>query len=926
LLQNYAGDIQGVLLNLIVEICSTFSSGRNPALTNTAAATLQQVVIAIFDKVAAEDEKALEIPTTAEVPSDDGPIAVRPAAQDAYRVFHDLCLVAEGKKPQYVVLGALSQAAALELIGAVLDNHGQIISSHDEQANVLRVILLPFAIRSLSDKTSFQIVLRVMRIVDLVIRQHIDVAPAECEIILGLLNHMLDPDAAAPWKRTMCLEVWRGLYADSRLILGIFSRFDEIEGKKNIVQDNFSTFVRLATEKPALIGLGNQSTAPIGLDARDSSGEQAAAGAGAMADVIGGSIGPNSGPPTGGVGLSTQWSTPRSACLEQLDKSDPPQLPETYIHSLILACINNLSESLAKFILPLTVHTESRTKKRGPKAKYTPDSDIPGSPPSEPADSQTSSVRPTRSQSYFRKAVPVNPLSLESHSAYHGVAAAAHLIAECWPAVLATSSTFLYATLDADYYRTLVRSIQKFTQVAGLLRLSTPRDAFLTTLGKAAVPPHILATNLATPQTPAAESPSIFRNKTGLLSVESLTGQLSTGADKTTHVTADSTFSTLNTRNLLCLRALLNLAIALGPTLETSWAIVFETLQQADIVLAMSNSKLSSRDSRLNTSRGEIGTSFNSEVNAVQAAATRLFESTTEYPNEAFLDVLGSLCGLLQIQGTVAPKIETRRRTSDAQPVLHQRRVGSYSGISLNTESDKQDYLFALGKIGDLATLNLARLTSNEPKESGWDNLRDQLVSVITSSEISGPARLLAADILSRVVRDSISTIANSEETLRDAVQRRALTALYIENFYHIPLGQAEPSVKSVDLDVHKVIVDALKAILERSGESLATGWDLVFKIILTAFWDDKSTGETSSLPDKLTLESSPTRVFSVKLARAAFSSVQLICSDFLSAIPDTDMSKLVDILHRFCSQEEDLNMSLTVCSPFSNLRGEKLM
>lgn len=71
-------------------------------MSNTAAATLQQLVITVFDRVAIEDgnslkalrssrltlcqDKALEIPTVTEVKGDDGLVSVRPAANDAYKV------------------------------------------------------------------------------------------------------------------------------------------------------------------------------------------------------------------------------------------------------------------------------------------------------------------------------------------------------------------------------------------------------------------------------------------------------------------------------------------------------------------------------------------------------------------------------------------------------------------------------------------------------------------------------------------------------------------------------------------------------------------------------------------------------------------------------------------------------------------------
>ena len=122
--------------------------------------------------------------------------------------------------------------------------------------------------------------------------------------------------------------------------------------------------MRLATERPALIGLGQQSTVPSARgETGDTSSDQAVAEAGGLAGVIGGPVPEFK---TGGqvTGIGTQWSLLKSPCMEQLDKSEAPALPETYIYSLVLTCITNISESLAKFILPLTVHHETKSRKR----------------------------------------------------------------------------------------------------------------------------------------------------------------------------------------------------------------------------------------------------------------------------------------------------------------------------------------------------------------------------------------------------------------------------------------------------------------------------------------------------------------------------------------------------------------------------------
>lgn len=58
LLQNYASDLNGDLLVTALNICFTLQSSKNAIVTHTSAATLQQLVVSVFDKVVTEDSKS----------------------------------------------------------------------------------------------------------------------------------------------------------------------------------------------------------------------------------------------------------------------------------------------------------------------------------------------------------------------------------------------------------------------------------------------------------------------------------------------------------------------------------------------------------------------------------------------------------------------------------------------------------------------------------------------------------------------------------------------------------------------------------------------------------------------------------------------------------------------------------------------------
>jgi hypothetical protein len=839
-------------------------------------------------------------------------VQLRAAALDAYRVFNDLCLLTEAERPQFLKSAGIPQTFGLELIESVLTNHADIFLTHPEQANILRVRVMPFIISSLSERLNFAVTVRIVRILYSLLRRHLSILSSEGEMALGLLTHMLDHDTAL-WKRSLCMEVLKGIFAEPALIRRIFAMYDAQDGKKAILRDLVAAFVRISTENPAVIGLGAQSTIPVARP--DTSGsDQAMLEASGVAGIISSAVGSNE-PATG---ISTQWSTMRVPCIDQLDKTEPPSVPESYIYSLTLACISGFSEGLAKFILPLTVPDRPRKKGRQSEVEAKDFESAIGSP--EPR------AKLERRSSIKKNPVHINPLTLTDHPLFNDVKVCAGIVDECWPAILATCSTFLYAALDSEYYHGLVRSFQKFTHVAGLLRLSTPRDAFLTTLGKAAVPPSLLtaANPPATPPppaTPTGEKPSMFSNAKGLLSVDSLVSHAGM-SDRGRQSSVDGPVPSLNTRNLLCLRALLNLGIALGPTLDAAWVIILGTLQQADLVLfsSIKSTRTPTANQKPNSQTENDGSSllanFGTEIKAVETAASRLLESTIDFPNDAFVEVVTALCALFGKEET--PK-QTDGSTMSGPPSPDARRPSiTHRRIhSINTapSTQNQEDLFALAELGDVASFNIDRLMIYNPETSGWATLTSELIAAAWSPSRPSSVRLRAAEILVRLVLEAATATLPLGDDDRSPIQLRLLETLQVA--LH-PLEsddrQASVSSHSIDVDAHKIVLDGLKSMLEQCGETFISGWDIAFDIIGSVFV------ESNLRDDGSIKESKATTTRSSRLIRSSFNSLQLICSDFLPSLPNSCFLMLVDTLYNFCTQDDDLNISLTVSRKAWNL------
>ncbi|RYP69643.1 hypothetical protein DL771_006007 [Monosporascus sp. 5C6A] len=860
LLQNYSVDIKGDLLVTALNICFILQTSKNGIINNTSAATLQQLVVSVFDKVVTEDKSPSDNNYIGDAPTQDGAVNLRAAAMDAYHVFKDICLMTENKRPEYLRFSGLPQTFGLELIESVLTSHASIFSAHPEQAHVLRTQVIPFITESLTGKQNFATSVRLVRIMYTLLRRHLGVLSSEGGDALEILTQIIDQDSAV-WKRALCMEVFRGIFAEPALLRRIFMLYDAREGERNVLKDITATFVRISTEKPVVIGLGHQSTIPVANPYSNNGGstDQAMLEASGVTGIISGSVGTEG----QNIGISSQWSIVRVPCIDQLDKTEPPPTPESYIYALTLSCITSLSEGLAKFILPLTVPSDNRPRRRNPRQQDVR-SDSPGpegsgsEAPKSIVDRAAAAGRIERSGSFKRNPVPVNPLSLKDHPLYVEVKVCADIIDECWPAILATCSTFLYAALDSEYYHGLVRAFQKFAHVAGLLQLATPRDAFLTTLGKAAVPPNTFTACLnagsskAAPLAPTADTrTSLLSNARGLLSVDNLVTPVGAAGERQRQASMDAstTPQTLNTRNLLCLRALINLGIALGPTLGPSWRIILETLQQADFILFTTGksagrtpvavSKIS--DPRADSEAASLLANFNTEIRSVESATVRLFESTVDFPNNAFIEIVTAVCNLVERPSEPASEPSSRPQSPQVStqglksPTGQHRRVLSLSGTT--TSGSNQEYQFALAKLGDVANINIERLLMYPPDASGWQHLTAELIATLSSSSMTPPVRNRAADILVRLVVDAAKAATGLNDEPRGKVQLRLLEALR-DSLVPLQQENRQTSVadQATDVDIHKIMLEGLKSLVEGCGETLISGWEIAFEIIDSIF------------------------------------------------------------------------------------------
>ncbi|OCF31812.1 hypothetical protein I316_06619 [Kwoniella heveanensis BCC8398] len=888
----YNRDVHDEVLGNALLLCFKLQDSRVSVVSSTAAATLRQAVMSIFDRVspssvtssANDDTIPLALPS--EPPTE---VHVSPSALDAYNIFSDLCLLTasagsggsgfhlwgggEKEKPKLLKLSNLHRTFGLELIESILSGYEE---GRPELLFLLQHSLDPLLLKLLAEKPTFPIALRVCRLIFLLVRSFTDQMPKEVEAYLLTLIKLGMGDAeeeggkresGPPWLRVLALEILRGICGDPTLLQKIYNHYDkpENDGLK-LYSKIVLALSRLVNEKPALLGIGSQMHG-IGVPHTDPTSPGANPHASYLDLGLGmvssaASVGVstvNAMMGAGGGGLGAQ-SMVKLRLIEQHDKAEAPLVPETYIYLLALQSLDALATGIYVSVAN-------------------------SSPPPPVVKDMASSA---------------------------------------WPALLAALSYCIGTNLSDAIFAEVLAALQDFTVACGLLDLTTPRDAFLSTLGKYAVPPPVVSAMQS-----YMEAPNPPRNPS-VISADAL-GFSALGVGGPTGPPS------LSERNLACLRSTVNAARVLGPSLGKAWHDVLETLQNANFMLAMRKPTMGRRPTQPGGSPSVLmspGTprpaGETSELKpemlqdldgeSIQLLMNALFDSSRDLPDEAFTTFISALCQLSsEMIGMNAPNLfidlseHGQYMSVPSTPTMAlspsqdgQRRRTSGINISHSIKSGERS--FSLTKLRVVTSLNLNRLISGNP-ELGWTVVTQHLLSVARHLTAPSTIRIQASDALGEVL---LSAVRIGKEP---RIQHQVFDVLVRQVDIH-PVS----NTISTDYDVRSAGYQTLNSILESSGHSLSVGWSTIFGMLDNVCQEkERDSPPTPSRPSEI--PPSPMTDFrrpsmlttkgNANLVRIAFPSLTLICSDFLTSLDANAMRSCIACLGHFGEQKDDVNITL---------------
>lgn len=862
LLSTYA-QVHDQVLAKTLRLCFQLQQdGRVGVVSSTAAATLRQAVMTVFDRVRDEDaildgikaggeDAAAAAPLavmTLQLPS-TGNVTLFPCSADAYRIICDLNALASNEPAPYLGLSTLSRTFTLELIESVLTNHARLFrtGSHPELLLCLRQSTCPLLIRAFNDQSSFPTTLRLMRILFVLLRQFSNELNVEVEILVSILlkfvasgpadrRHSTSSQRASlesvpGWHRVLAMEATRSLCSDGVLIRSLWKWFDSKEQSARVFTQLVDTLHRLCTENPTLIGkapLEHQLHQPLaeegdndrkGHARRRSSASSYAGGLyGTAAGVASAAIGGFTSSGENAVGL-TQTSVPAVQLIDQLDKTEAPAMPATYLHLLALQSVVHLAQSVAAYVLPIYSHFVDSRPKSTPRAP------------------------------------PVLDLSTLQAPERAEIEDVREMIQHSWAPLLDALTFFLASKCDDVLFAECLIALRNFTNATGVLGLESPRDALIASLARLAVPRHILAKLLNARRGP------------------------------------DDADATLSERNGACLKAMTQIAYYLSGILDSHWRDLLEALCDAEFILRK-RSRVRSKGGEEDTGPETPAVSY--EPNASMASMSALSTIPSSFYSAGSIDsATGRPTALSDVDAEallaqIGRVIESSAALGDRSLLLFIKSLCELDAdaVGLQKATSSINRSSSLASLTTVAMLNVQRLAEKPGLDQGWSLVTDHFLLVAEHTSLKPALRLQGAEALDDFVQAAVQTQTAQPTT----VQERAIGAIAQQCI----LGNKRRM--AADIDVRKAGLETMLQLLEVHGHNLSIGWDKVFSVLDSACAPPTSEEDRSAVP----------------LIKIAFNALQVICSDLLSKLDLVELQLCIQTLTSFSKQQEDANVALS--------------
>uniref|UniRef100_A0A8C1AZF0 Protein MON2 homolog n=1 Tax=Cyprinus carpio carpio TaxID=630221 RepID=A0A8C1AZF0_CYPCA len=745
------------VLSKAIVLCFRLHFTKDNITNNTAAATVRQVVTVVFERMVAEDEKFKgggDPPAVQGNSNRRSVITLRPSAKDAYMLFQDLCQLVNADAPYWLVgMTEMTRTFGLELLESVLNDFPEVFLQHQEFSFLLKERVCPLVIKLFSpnikfrqgssssasspapvEKPYFPICMRLLRVVSVLIKHFYSLLVTECEIFLSLLVKFLDGEKPQ-WLRAVAVESVHRLCVQPHLLRSFCQSYDMKQHSTKVFRDIVNA-----------LGSFIQSLFILPMSGSQASGQGGPGAAGAGSGLITQAAFEYRGTWIPLMNVSVQGSA-KATYLEMLDKVEPPSIPEGYAMSVAFSALLDLVRGITSMM-------ERELNKQEQEAATREEAE-PDGPPQEPSEC-------TLTSRWF---------------------VWEEMVRACWCGLLAALSLLLDASTDETATESILKAELSMASLCGRLGLVTPRDAFITAVCKASLPPHYALTVLSSSATNLSNKVySIQGQSVQMVSPSSESHQQVVAVGQPLTAQPQGTV-VLTAKNIQCMRTLLNLAHCHGAYLGSSWQLVLATLQHLVWILGLKPSV----GGVLKPGRAVEGpstvltTAVMTDLPVISNVLSRLFESSQYLDDVSLHHLINALCSL------------------------------SMEAMEMAYGNNKEPSLFAVAKLLETGLVNMDRI------EILWRPLTAHLLEVCQHP--NARMREWGAEAITSLIKAGLSFKHEPPLSQNQRLQLLLLNPLKeLSNVLHTDIRQKQ--------------LECVLQILQNQGDSLGQGWPLVLGVI----------------------------------------------------------------------------------------------
>uniref|UniRef100_A0A4W2DA62 Protein MON2 homolog n=1 Tax=Bos indicus x Bos taurus TaxID=30522 RepID=A0A4W2DA62_BOBOX len=769
-------------LSKAIVLCFRLHFTKDNITNNTAAATVRQVVTVVFERMVAEDERHRDItdqPVLVQGNSNRRSVStLKPCAKDAYMLFQDLCQLVNADAPYWLVgMTEMTRTFGLELLESVLNDFPQVFLQHQEFSFLLKERVCPLVIKLFSpnikfrqgsstssspapvEKPYFPICMRLLRVVSVLIKQFYSLLVTECEIFLSLLVKFLDADKPQ-WLRAVAVESIHRLCVQPQLLRSFCQSYDMKQHSTKVFRDIVNALGSFIQSLFLVPPTGNP--AATNQAGNNNSGGPVSAPANSGMLGIGGGVTLLPAFEYRGTWIPiltvTVQGSAKATYLEMLDKVEPPTIPEGYAMSVAFHCLLDLVRGITNMIEGELGEVETECQTTTTEAVSSP--------------TQSSEQQELQSTSDQMDKEIVSRAVWEE------------MVNACWCGLLAALSLLLDASTDEAATENILKAELTMAALCGRLGLVTSRDAFITAICKGSLPPHYALTvlNTTTAATLSNKSYSIQGQSVMMISPSSESHQQVVAVGQPLAVQPQGTVM-LTSKNIQCMRTLLNLAHCHGAVLGTSWQLVLATLQHLVWILGLKPSS----GGALKPGRAVEGpstvltTAVMTDLPVISNILSRLFESSQYLDDVSLHHLINALCSL------------------------------SLEAMDMAYGNNKEPSLFAVAKLLETGLVNMHRI------EILWRPLTGHLLEVCQHP--NSRMREWGAEALTSLIKAGLTFNHDPPLSQNQRLQLLLLNPLKeMSNINH-------PDIRLKQLE-------CVLQILQSQGDSLGPGWPLVLGVM----------------------------------------------------------------------------------------------